>query len=71
MNNKNTKNVVWGEAIRKARICEGLSQRDLAEKLNCSQAYVNQIEKGLIGNQKFQEIVELLGYNFQIQLTKI
>lgn len=65
------KNAVWGSAIKRARTIEGITQKGLSEILGCSQAYVNQIEKGAIGNIKFQEVLETLGYEFTIQLRRI
>ena len=68
--NKN-RNEVWGEAIKRARTIQGITQYDLSEMLGCSQAYVNQMEKGALGGNKFQEVLGVLGYDFSIQLKKI
>jgi transcriptional regulator with XRE-family HTH domain len=62
---------IWGTAIKSARMTAGLTQRDLAKVLDCSQAYVNQMEKGYIGTQKFEEVINLLGFSFEIKLTKL
>lgn len=71
MAKSDNKNAVWGEAIKRARIVQGITQHELSEKLGCSQAYVNQMEKGALGGNKFQEVLALLGYDFSIQLKKI
>jgi predicted transcriptional regulator len=65
------KNVVLGLAIKKARNIEGVTQKGLSHMLDCSQAYVNQMEKGSLGINKFQEVLSVLGYDFNIQLRKI
>ncbi len=68
MTNRNT---ILGKAIRQAREAEGVTQLELSKMLNCSQAYINQSEAGSIGYLKFAEILNLLGYTFTIQLTKV
>ena len=67
----NNKKEVWGKAIASARMASGVTQRELAAKLNCSQAYVNQMEKGAVGTSKFEEVIALLGFSFEIKLTKL
>lgn len=71
MARKENKNEVWGSAIKRARTIEGITQYGLSEMLGCSQAYVNQMEKGALGGNKFQEVLAVLGYDFSIQLKKI
>jgi predicted transcriptional regulator len=60
-----------GLGLRKVRIREGLTQVDLANKIDTTQGYVNQMELGNVSLKKFSEILSLLGYKFEINIAKI
>lgn len=73
-----------GEHIRAARLIAGLTQQELADKLNCTRQYVHQVENGarLLSNDNLADFMEAVGlrrdysfYNalpsFNVQLEQL
>ena len=53
----------FAERLRQARIEAGLNQRELGERLNVSDSYITNLEKGLrnINQLRLAEITKVLG----------
>ena len=64
-------NLKLGQGLRKVRIREGLTQVDLAERLRTTQGYINQLEAGNISLTKFTETLKVLGYTYEINISKV
>ncbi len=60
-----------GHGLNMVRVREGLTQKDLAKKIKKTQAYVNQMESGNISFQKFNSILNTMGYTFSLNIEKI
>lgn len=63
------------DKIKKARIEQGLSQNDLAQRINKSQSFIAKIESG-IGTKNFSFdllllILKSLGYEYKITMKKL
>ena len=53
----------FGERLRQARIEAGLNQRELGERLNVSDSYITNLEKGQrnVNQLRLAEITKVLG----------
>ena len=61
-----------GNVIKQMRKKSKLTQEELAEKMECSSAYICNIEsnRGSISLNKLNEIAGLLGFNVKIKIEK-
>ena len=61
--------VSFGEALRRARREQGLSQAALAEKAGCSQRFVSELERGKATAElgKALQLMQTLGLSLQIR----
>ena len=53
--------MAFGEAVRRWRVNHGMSQRQLARRIDLSQATVSRLERGLLPGIRLWRIVTLLG----------
>lgn len=59
-----------GSEIRKRRLQKGMTQKQLAEKLNCSNTYISKIESGVLDPKKegpSQDFVRRLAENLALE----
>lgn len=58
-----------GDTVRLLRLYKGLTQEELAEKINSTQSYVNYIETKGLSIKKLQQIADRLGMELDVKIN--
>lgn len=58
-----------GETIKTMRLYRGLTQSQLAEKINSTQSYVNYMEQKGVSINKLEEVADILGLKIEVKIA--